>query len=170
MRTCRAASSSLAVLAVLDGDRLFFRIFARHRERLRRGDLVDGGRDTKNLKRAPAQIVAAAISGPRAPYVVHGFANAAAGNETRPGSQMRAAVSLLLATLMFGAWGSCHGESDMTLFDQQWNEMKASPSGAVEAERLDGLVEVARSRGREIHGQPRRRRDRQPHTDRRPGR
>jgi len=60
---------------------------------------------------------------------------------------MRAAASLLLALLMFGAWGSCHGESDMTLFDQQWNEMKASPSGGVEAERLDSLVEFARSRG-----------------------
>jgi hypothetical protein len=35
----------------------------------------------------------------------------------------------------------------MTLFDQQWNEMKASPSGGVEAERLDSLVEFARSHG-----------------------
>ena len=60
---------------------------------------------------------------------------------------MRAAAGLLLAALVFGAWGSCHGESNMTLFDQRWNEMKASPSGAVEAERLEGLVEFARSRG-----------------------
>jgi len=60
---------------------------------------------------------------------------------------MRAAARLLLATLLFGAWGSCHGESEMTLFDQRWNEMKASPSGAVEAQRLDSLVEFAHSHG-----------------------
>ena len=39
---------------------------------------------TKSLKQSPDQIVAAAISGPPTPYVVDGFANAAAGNELQP--------------------------------------------------------------------------------------
>jgi len=60
---------------------------------------------------------------------------------------VKATAFLLLSMLVFGAWGSCHRESEMNSFTARWDEMKASPSPDVEAERLDALVAFARGRG-----------------------